>query len=109
MQHQRHCGWALGILAILATVLPLQHHPGTLAVGTANCASAPSAPRASFESAHDAGLQQSHFGGFGGTSVSAHVPSRSAAAYAVRQTNELAFAREPLYGSLFLRPPPSLS
>jgi hypothetical protein len=109
MQRRHSCVWALGILAILATVLALQHHSGDITVGTARCASAPSIPRASFESAHEARLQQSHFGGFDGTSTSAHVPSRLLAVYAGLQADQLAIARNPLYGCLFRRPPPSLS
>jgi len=109
MQRRHNCVSVLGILAILATLLALQHHPGDLPVGTANCASAPSTPRASFECARDTALQQSHSDGFDGASVCAHVASRSLAAYAVQQANELGFVCEPLYGSLFRRPPPSLS
>src|ERR1700686_5043275 len=103
MQRRHNCVWALGIFAILATLLALQHRSSDLTVGSASCASTPSTPRASFASAHEARLQQSHFGGFNGTCTSAHVPSRLLAAYAGQQANQLAIARNPLYGSLFRR------
>src|ERR1700722_2466326 len=109
MQRRHNCVWAFGILAILATVLALQHRSGDLNVGNATCASTPSIPRACFESANEARLRQSHFGGFDGTCASAYVPSRSLPAYAGQQADPLAIARNPLYGSLFRRPPPNLS
>jgi hypothetical protein len=109
MQRQHNCVLALGIVAILAATLALQHRSGDGTVGSASSASAPSTPGASFESAHDAQLQQSHSGGCGDGLASANLPSKSLAACAGQQAHQLAIAREPLYGSLFRRPPPSLS
>src|SRR5260370_757420 len=109
MQLRHNYVWALGSLAILTTLLAFQHHSGGFNAASTACVSAPSAPRASFESAQDAGLRHSFSGGCGDTSASRSLPLRVPTAHLSQQGDQSAIARNPLYGSLFRRPPPPLT
>ena len=110
MRRWHHYAWLLGSLAVLATLLALQPRSGDLRAESATCASPPSLPRASFESAHDAaGLQQRHFGGFDSAFLSTSLSLGLVGAHTGQQPNQPAIASNPFYGSLFRRPPPSLS
>ncbi len=110
MQRRHSYVWALGSLAILTTLLALQHHPGGFKPAGTACVSAPSAPRASFESAEeDAGLLHSFSGGCGDIPASRSLPLRVRTAHPIQQSDQSAIARSLLYGSLFRRPPPRLT
>jgi hypothetical protein len=108
MLRRRHYAWAIGNLAILATLLGL-HHPGGFKASSTACVSAPSAPRACFESAQDGPIQNSHFAGCGDTPTSLNLRLRSLTGYFGPLEKQTAVARSPLYGSLYRRPPPSLT
>lgn len=107
MQRRHHylCG---GILAILTAIVAFDNLPFEPSTSQTSV-SVPFTPRAAFQSAARTPLHQSRYGSYADRLVSINLFASFEARDIEPRARPIAIVRNPLYGALLRRPPPSLS